>query len=1048
LPVRRVALAEGATASVRWSFAAASMDRGRIASGPRAPRPARSRRSAKRAVLTIATLVLGACGGAAPGAAVTPAEPASTITPDAPARWFHAGAADTFWVWRDGGRASVVSGGARLELTADGVVTAAAWDAGPTATGDPILGALAVPARLGGGHVLWSHGRVFRASTLTGTLEPISPGPDAALVVRGARSWLSSVVVFTEAGARELRPGSARLEPAGEPALADVAAVSAEGAVALDVFGRARATVDGGARWADLTPQVGTVRQLVVGPGETWLATASGRWLLDLDHVEHAGRGVVATEHPEPRVAGPDLASAYAIAWSGGHAMLRDDWPSPLRDASPLAITVAGGVAIGDGTAFGVLPGFVLRVDLATGKLLRIASEWLPSGLSCDAVRVPDGVLFACVADRSQGYGGYVLRSVAGGAPVFERAFSDDGVFVASDDGAVGFAGSCLAEPRLIDPRDPSRSEDLQLPPVLCVRVAPGVWTERRVTVGEDASLAAWVPRRDGGAVAILASNEALPPPVGARRATDEAGVTVLRVYPEVPGYLLRKWSPPQGRLGYSGVVDRRFEVRGDGSIAGWLPAQPEGSQLVIGCTLDRDGEIVAHELPPGVTDVTAGGSFGLARGREHRLYETTDHGRTWRAVGSAPAPPPALAASGCSALGCAQGPVVRVGWGDAALSPQVPLTPTPSAPSASPPLLVCAPHGAPVPLAAPPPAAAGERESVSTGWGDTMDFEGSGSPPDPAAAPPAPRKPRRRVRRRPSAAPVLPSRVRAVRLRRPFAPFAPSHVLRAPGLLLDPERAGHVVPLLEASGEISILVEADEGDMVIAGDELTWTPALDPRRGALREGLATPGLALPGGRGLVLIDARRRLAVSERGAGISPPPVYLGAPRAPAATYALARRDDGAIAVLVADGGAAGGAGFAVLDRVAGSLGPVAKLAPWATVRTSADPRCAHPEPGSWRAVLMVDPTAWLAVDEHALPRTTFAHQGLLRVRWGAERVCLEAIDASLMAGPRDEAPAHDARLIGQWSMDRDRGATLRTGDLLQELSCAITEAPKVDAR
>ncbi len=78
-----------------------------------------------------------------------------------------------------------------------------------------------------------------------------------------------------------------------------------------------------------------------------------------------------------------------------------------------------------------------MRVDLATGALLALSPDSIPGGLDCQPVRAPDGVLFACAWDRGQGYGGYVLRSVNGAPPVVEKAFSDEGSFVADEDGAL-----------------------------------------------------------------------------------------------------------------------------------------------------------------------------------------------------------------------------------------------------------------------------------------------------------------------------------------------------------------------------------------------------------------------------------------------------------------------------------------------------------------------------------------------------------------------------------------------------------------------------------
>ena len=48
---------------------------------------------------------------------------------------------------------------------------------------------------------------------------------------------------------------------------------------------------------------------------------------------------------------------------------------------------------------------------------------------------------------------------MGGAPPQVEKVFTDDGSFVADDEGAIGFLGSCRAEPRSIDLNDRSRYE-------------------------------------------------------------------------------------------------------------------------------------------------------------------------------------------------------------------------------------------------------------------------------------------------------------------------------------------------------------------------------------------------------------------------------------------------------------------------------------------------------------------------------------------------------------------------------------------------------------
>ena len=166
----------------------------------------------RRAALS--ALLLAACtaGGPPPRA---PSLPLPSPAPPAPSpvRFFHAVPDDSFWVSHAPALDRVIAGGARLELLPSGEVTAAAWDLELSGRGEPLAGALAVPERLGGGFVAWTRAHAFRAREFTGPLEPIAAGVPGDVAVRGARAGLTSVLVFTDAGPRELprgAPGSRR----------------------------------------------------------------------------------------------------------------------------------------------------------------------------------------------------------------------------------------------------------------------------------------------------------------------------------------------------------------------------------------------------------------------------------------------------------------------------------------------------------------------------------------------------------------------------------------------------------------------------------------------------------------------------------------------------------------------------------------------------------------------------------------------------------------------------------------------------------------------
>ena len=435
------------------------------------------------------------------------------------------------------------------------------------------------------------------------------------------------------------------------------------------------------------------------------------------------------------------------------------------------------------------------------------------------------------------------------------------------------------------------------------MRRGPGEWVEHRVDPGEGATLVGWAPRRDGAAAALAIMADPLPPPAGARRVVEQAGVRLVRLYPEIAGWGLKRaaWQPDWA--GLSGFVDRRFHLRADGSIDGWLGPLNEGPEAVaLGVTVDPDGVPVAHPSAPDMIETVTGGSFAVAISRDGALHESTDHGRTWRAAGRSPVPPGSGNGLSCSAIGCVLGPVVRVGWGAGTATSGAPLGGADSAPgpvaarvSAEPftpvqptatPLLSCVPRGVPVPLAAPPPAPPGARQMLSTGWGDTLEIvrdaavpepPSSPGPPLPVATPPAvPAVPTPGGRRSPRPSPAV-LRTHTLLLRRPFAPFAPARRLNATDASFNPQHRALLVPLLAPSGDVDVLVGGEQTELVVSGDKITVMPAFDGRRYYYGDAPGFTGLTLPGGRALVLGETRRRLALEDHGPGPQPPPLFLG---------------------------------------------------------------------------------------------------------------------------------------------------------------------------
>ncbi len=969
----------------------------------------------------VGIVLLAACATAprAPPPTSRAPVPAERPTASPSARFFHALPEAGFWVTHDDALDRVLVEGARLELAPSGQILRAAWDEDLVARGDVILGSIAAPA--GGGFVHWSRDHLFRSSVFTGPIAPIAKAVASLTGLRGVRPGLSGLVAITDEGPRAITAGSARLAPFAAPGVLDVLAASEARAIQLDVFGRTTATFDGGRTWQSLTSSVGTsARAIRAEDGELGVETWQGRFLVGpggtIAPAEASRRGAWATAKP------------FQLAWRGTRAE-RDEASFGYREVSPFQAAVLSGAAIGDGTAYGVAQNAIARIDLATGNTVDLVPDGVASGLACQPLRAFDDVLFACAWDPSQGTGGYVLRSHGSALPVVERVFTDAGSFVADDDGALGYLGSCAATPRSFDPDEQSRGErgaDRPTKPVFCVRRAPfrpgaaASWIERTVEIEGAGSLAAWVPRRDGTAIALVIAGGALPVPVGSPRAREQGGVRVIHVDRAVEGW---DWTRPTWTTGRAlpHVVDKRFHAREAGSIDAWL-APTEDSVPVVwrSVTVAADGALAVHPLPPALGSMQVTGDFGAAISRRGELFETVDHGLSWRAAGASPLPPSAVSSGGCSAIGCVLGPLVRLGWGEAA-GLSVSIASEPSPPPTVPatlPRLACVPAGAPFPVVPPSPLPTALKQTIATPWGDS--FELAHDPRTPTLL-----------------------------FRPPLAPFAVEQRLDivAPGF--TSARVALVTPLLGAAGEIDLLLAGDTMELLIAGARVTSAPAFEPRRSSgSSDGLGGGGLALGAGRSLLLGESRRRLTLEDHRAS-PPPPLFLGMDRAPARRRAmtLGRSFGGAAGVLVFDGAAPETVGVAPIDPAGGGLLALGRLAPWSTVTLAFDPRCQAPDPSAYRALVVLDPSTWLALDPRSLPGVTLGQKALAEVYWGRSRVCLAALDAAVLDTRRRGDGARTMRLVVRWDgkgagsggADPAPNGALRAAFLRQDLRCAL---------
>ena len=1052
-----------------------------------------SRKALGSVALALAAAACSSAPGAPPSNARGAGQPPPSGAIPGDARFFQVAPEDAFWVTHDASRDRVVAGGARLELAPTGEVLASAWETDRAHNGDPLQGGLAVPERMGGGYVFWTQSRVFRAADFTGPLVPVALGvPDAAdTLVRGARIGLRGVVLATDAGPRELLAGSDTASSFPDPGVTDLAALDASNAIRIDVLGRPAWTTDGGKTWNDASQITGGIRALGVSPDELWFETWQGRALLGKD-------GILA-EPDGPTYRYVDYSKPFQMLHRGTRAERDDNFWNGYRELQPLQAAVASGVRLPDGSGFGVVRGAVVRADLATGKILSIATDWLPNNIECQPVQVDGSVLFACAWDDHRG-GAYVLRGDGVDPPQVERLFTASGAFVTDDDGGFGFTGSCTAEDSTyVDPDQyygryshhgrygrpyEGEEENTATEPVICVRRGPEDWVERKLSVDQDTQLLAWIPRRDGTAVALVrgAGRGATLPDLArdSQRETSQNGVRVVRVFREVDGW---QWPMQQARSYYSrgggaqNVIDRRYRALDDGTIVGWLSAT-EGSdpyytpQRLAGGAVRPGGRTEMFELPATPFAMATGGAWGVLTTRDGRMFETVDRGRTWRPAGTA-ALNPASMQGACSISGCAFATSARLGWGVGAVTPRIDeKRPEPPKPKRAVPTIACEPAGLPKAEPSTTSSAAATlgsqaRVTLQTSFGATLEMiretpdalssaspygypygpHGYMPPPPPPTASAAPAsKP---------AAKAAPVRTHTLVFRPPLDPLAPIVRHNATNAALGYRPRTTAIPLLGPGNEVSYLYYGDQNEALVDRNELVTVPLFDNRRYYYYgDNASIPGLRPASSRALLFGDMRRRAALEEHGTTPQKPPFYFAFDRDPnkRRVLAMGRGEDGSNAVLVLDAAAPETAGASILDRVATTLGPLVKLAPWSSVTTADDPACRADKKGL-RALVPMDPSTWLELDGAALPGVTFAKVGIALVRWSEERVCLEAIDVSVN-DPRRQAAGEN--LVVRWTAPAGKappkdtaageGATgaLRSLELMQPLTCSLRRAPK----
>ncbi|WP_438031704.1 hypothetical protein [Sorangium sp. So ce204] len=860
-------------------------------------------------------------------------------------------------------------------------------------------------------YLFWSGGDIYAAESFGGELRKLATLPGD---VASAFPWLDGIGLLTAAGSFVVQGASGALRPLGAPSLVAAAAASERRALVLTVFGRALLTLDAGASYRDVTAELGDAIALDVRGEEIVASLAFG-----LERaVEPSGR----LGEPRARRAPPE--AGVDPGWLGR---------APFQQ---LAEAVASGLPLADGGAALAVDGLIGRVDLATGRASSVAP--LPPGSGeCAPFRAGDALLAVCAGPERASV---VDLSSDARALRVERSFEllpeparETDRFVGVDGEALGYVGPCEGRPRpRIDLRALSQQGALggdatQQSAVFCVRRGPGDWVEHRLDAADASDVLAWIPRRGGGAVALIARPGTFLP--DGERVEVRGALRVVRLARGEPPLLWPPYGEEQAEL-----LSRALAARADGAIEGWLPVHGYAADPAP-ITIDPAGRLRRRAVPARARSIAASGPFALAETEDGELFETIDRGQRWAPV----APPPGGGAArldACSAVGCSLGTFLRLGWasaprsgggggagGRAASPPGAALSEPPLArpapdrdraarPPAPPPLarLACSFAGpldaARVPessgfgaVAAPPSRMAGTLRlgtlgmlalpSFNVGQPGSVGPSGGGGLPGSSFADA-------------ELAWIAPLDLRA-EIHRATVPLASAGLLQlayrpyeAPiGLVID--REGRVAPVAAGPAEACLAGLLDAARVtrpvggcapqpaigVDLGDRAVF---LSPRH----DGLAVSSVDLRGARGE---------APLARPAGGGPPPAIrelhvqrtaraAAAQRARFAFGAGARAGAPVFVAVAGDGGAV----LSVVDPVLGTLGPEEALAPLGALGAGGDPACA-PRAFDARVVLSFDTEIGLVPG--ALPGITAAGTaGVAVIRWSRERACLDAVE------------------------------------------------------
>jgi hypothetical protein len=613
----------------------------------RPPRPAAGRACCAGLV----ALLVGGCARAS--ATVSPSGPAAARARKAvpaprlvtPARLFVVPEqleGEPYAVEPDGTRKLIVQG-MRLVQHADGSIERAQQ----IFAASQKVAALELPARFSGGYLFYAsrsdYTLIWRAKSWTAQLQPFAHLDFEVLTIVAG---FERLYAFEEHYRQmvSLDPGTGAATDTGalppSPEYGRMGFVDAWLAAVQLPFRGTLVTFDAGATWQPLGTEVGD--ELGVEEGQVVIGDqvldASGRLRLKSSGSQTdqlfrgAGRTSATQDYlalqedeavdqggPEPPPPGPLGRRALQLAALYG-----------FPDSSQTAIVAAGGV--------------LARVRLRDGKLLDVGQNAYPADAVCHAVPLGEGAGFVCGSERGK------TTLYAFSPPLSLRAvlsFDEPRYVSSSGNGALVIRGSCRS--------DADAAEQLDS---YCIRTRAGRLRSIRVT--GDRGVERLVALRDGRVAVLIPPRRAAPGLLTLVDAEDSRTHSVKLKFP--------KTDAPTRSLLRRGLWLDGFVEYPTGRLSGWVAANGP----FIGVRIGLDGKVRVGSLEGDVERTLFSGPLALVLGQAGRIVQSVNGGLKWQEVelpaqfeelferASAVKAP---AERGCSAVGCAFGPWVRIGW-------------------------------------------------------------------------------------------------------------------------------------------------------------------------------------------------------------------------------------------------------------------------------------------------------------------------------------------------------------------------------------------------